>query len=50
MFGDIEVKKNAFHKSKHPIDINEVNIGKVVISNKVSCGTKRFLRPFWMHR
>ena len=42
MFGDIEVKKNAFHKSKHPIDINEVNIGKVVISDKVLCGTKKF--------
>ena len=26
MFGDIVVKKSAFHKSKYPIDINKVNI------------------------
>ena len=32
MFGDIEVKKSAFHKFKYPIDINEVSIGKIVMS------------------
>ena len=42
MFRDIGVKENSFYKSKHPIDITEVNIGKIVISNKVSYGKKIF--------
>ena len=42
MFGDIEVKKNAFHKSKYLIDINEVNIVKIVKFNKVSFSKKGF--------
>ena len=41
-FGYTDVKKSAFHKSKYPIDINEVNIGKIVISNKVLYGKKGF--------
>ena len=39
-FGYTDVKKSSFHKSKYPIDINEVNIGKIVISNKVLYGKK----------
>lgn len=39
-FDDIEVKKSAFHRSKHPIDINEVNIDKIVISEKAPSGKK----------
>ena len=42
MFGDTEVKKSGFHKSKCPIDINKVNIGKIMISNEVSYGKKGF--------
>ena len=38
----MRLKKNAFHKFKYPIDINEVNIGKIVISNKVLYGKKCF--------
>ena len=33
----------AFHKFKYPIDIIEVNIGKIVISIKVSHGKKGFI-------
>lgn len=39
-FDDIEVKKSAFHRSKYPIDINEVNIDKIVISEKAPSGKK----------
>ena len=39
-FDDIEVKKSAFHRSKYAIDINEVNIDKIVISEKAPSGKK----------
>ena len=39
-FDDIEIKKSAFHRSKYPIDINEVNIDKIVISEKAPSGKK----------
>ena len=31
-FHDIEVKKSIFHKSKHPIDGDKLNIDKILIS------------------
>ena len=36
------VKKSAFHKSRYPIDIDKVNIGKIVIFNQVLFGKKGF--------
>ena len=42
IFGEIEVKSSAFHKFKYPIDINDVNIGKIKTSKKCSYGKKRF--------
>lgn len=39
-FDDIEVKKSAFVKSKYPIDINEVDIKQILISDKVLYGKK----------
>ena len=41
-FGGIEVKRSAFHKFKYPIDINDLNIGKIKTSKKCSYGKKRF--------
>ena len=41
-FGDIEVEKQIFHSHKKPISIYDVNIDKIVISNKVSCGKRGF--------
>ena len=35
-FGDIEVEKQIFYSHKNPISIYDVNIDKIVISNKVS--------------
>ena len=42
VFGDTEVKKNAFHKFNCSFGIDQVNIRKIVISNKVMYGKKVF--------
>lgn len=34
--------KSAFYKSKYTIDINEANIGKIVVSHELSQGKKCF--------
>ena len=41
-FGNIEVKKIAFHNSKYPINIEKVDIKKILMSNRVSHGKKVF--------
>ena len=41
-FGDIEIEKSAFHKSKDLIDIDKVDFEKTMISNKISYGEKGF--------
>ena len=35
-FGENSIIKNAFHKNKRPININEVDIKEIVLSHKVS--------------
>ena len=43
---DAEVKKSAFEKSKHPIDMSEVGIKRMLIFNKfldVKKGVKYFI-------
>ena len=40
-FGNIVVKKQKFHQPKSPISIFDVNIGKIVVSNKVPFGKKK---------
>ena len=37
-FGDIEIKKQKFHQHKRPISIKNVDINKIVVSNKASFG------------
>ena len=44
-FADVEIKKRKFPSSKGPIDVGDVNIDKIVISNKFSC-TKRGSKYF----
>ena len=34
-FGNIEIKKQKFHQHKRPISIKNIDINKVVVSNKV---------------
>ena len=41
-FGDTEIKKHKFHQYKGSISIKNININKIVVSNKVSFGKKRF--------
>ena len=41
-FGDIEIQKQKFHQHKGPILINNIDINKIVLSNKVSVGKKGF--------
>ena len=41
-FSDIEAGKHTFYYSKYPIDKNNVDIDKVMISNQVSFGRNRF--------
>ena len=33
-FGDIEIEKYNFHQHKSPIAIGDVNINKIIVSNK----------------
>ena len=41
-FDDIETQKENFQQYKGPISIKEINIKKIVVSDKVSFGKKRF--------
>ena len=41
-FGDIEIKKQKFHQHKRPISIKDIDINKIVVSNKVLSGKKGF--------
>ena len=37
----IEIEKNKFYRHKSPISLNNVDIGKVLVSNKISFGEKK---------
>ena len=37
-FGDIEIEKQKFHSHKNQISIYDVNIDRIVVSNKVPFG------------
>ena len=41
-FGNIQIKKREFHKSKHLIGVNETNIDKLVISDNAPYSKKDF--------
>ena len=41
-FGDIEIEKLKFHQHKSPISINNIDINKILVSNKVSFGKRLF--------
>ena len=40
--GDNEIEKQKFHQHKRPISIKNININKIVVSNKASFGKKGF--------
>ena len=37
-FGNIEIEKNKFYHHKSPTFLEDVNIEKVLVSNKISSG------------
>ena len=37
-FGDIEIQKQKFHQYERPLSIKNIDINKIVVSNKVSFG------------
>ena len=41
-FGDIEIEKNKFYRNKIPILLKDVDIEKVLVSNKISFGEKNY--------
>ena len=40
--GNIEIKKPKFYQYQSPISIKNIDIDKIVVSNKVSFGKKSF--------
>ena len=41
-FGDIEIQKKKYHQHKELISIKNLDINKIVVSNKVSFSKKGF--------
>ena len=41
-FGEIEIDKQKCYQYKRPISIKNIDVNKIVVSNKVSFGTKGF--------
>ena len=41
-FGENGIIKSGFHKNKRPININEVNIERIKLSDKKSCSKDSF--------
>ena len=46
IFGEDCINKNAFLKNKRPINIDEVDIGRIVLSKKYSNSNKGLLKYF----
>ena len=40
-FGEIAIEKNKFYRHKSPVLVREVDIEKVLVSNKISFGEKK---------
>ena len=41
-FGDIEIEKQKFFQHKSPIVMNNINVNKILVCNKVCFGKKGF--------
>ena len=41
-FGNIEIEKQKFHQDKSTILIENIDVNKIIVSNKVSFGEKGF--------
>ena len=49
-FGDIEVSEKEFYESKKAVNLSEVDINKIFVSNKIKGNneTSNFLMAVWM--
>ena len=47
-FGDIKIEKQKFHQYKRPISITNIDINKIIISNKISFGKKSVEIFHWL--
>ena len=47
-FVDIKIEKQKFHQYKRPISITNIDINKIIISNKISFGKKSFEIFHWL--
>ena len=41
-FGKNEIQEQKFHQYKEPISIKNIDINKIVVSNKIFCSKKRY--------
>ena len=41
-FGDTDTRKQKLHQYKRPILLNNIDVNKIAVSKKVSCGKKGF--------
>ena len=48
ILGDIEIEKQKFHQYKRPISITNIDINKIIVSNKISFGKKSFKIFHWL--
>ena len=42
MFGDIEIEKDNFYRNKSTVFLEDVDIEKVLVPNKISFGEKNY--------
>ena len=47
-FVDIKIEKQKFHQYKRPISITNIDINKIIVSNKISFGKKSFKIFHWL--
>ena len=45
-FDDIEINKNSFYKNKKSLDLNKIDVNKILVSKKESYGTKNSHKYF----
>ena len=48
--GETHIDENAFHNSKSSININEIEINKIILFNKTSCGNKGSFKHYIGYR
>ena len=48
-FDDTEIEENEFHQQKNPISINNIDVNKIVVSNKLPFG-KQDLKYFYGYK